>query len=125
MPMDWLFQLQSWDILHVFLNGASLGNYEQMNLFNLASRALCQHSRGGARAYESSYEQKNSDKIPKKEAFLTTTSITFVSTKSCYSKNCLQPFPCRKIEALRSKMYIHGEVYYRKHMQLDVHKQIH
>ena len=41
VPFDWLFQLRSWHINYVFLNGASLYNHEQMNLFNLAALAAC------------------------------------------------------------------------------------
>ena len=37
IPFDWLFQLRSWHIRHVFLNDVSLYDHEQMNLFNLAS----------------------------------------------------------------------------------------
>ena len=48
-----------------------------------------------------------------------------MSTVSCCSKNCLQCFPCDKIDALRSEMHVEGSVYHRKHRQLDVHKQIH
>ena len=40
-PSDWLFQLQSWHIYCVFLNGANLHNHEQMNLFNLTSTSSC------------------------------------------------------------------------------------
>lgn len=96
-----------------------------MNLFNLALAASRRRSRVGARSYESSRERRNSNKIPKKVALLSVDSITNVSTKSCCSKNCLQPFPCDKIEALRSEMHVEGSVYHRKHRQLDVHKQIH
>ena len=74
--------------------------------------------------YESSRERRNSDKIPK-EALLSTESIRNVSTKSCCSKNYPQPFPHRKIEALRSEMCVEGGVYHRKNRQLDVHNQIH
>ena len=36
---DWVFQLRSWHIRRVILNGASLYDHEQMNIFNLASIA--------------------------------------------------------------------------------------
>ena len=36
VPSDWLFQLRSWHISHVFLNGANLYDHEQMHLFNVA-----------------------------------------------------------------------------------------
>ena len=96
-----------------------------MNLFNLASLASCRRSRVGARVYKSSWERRNSDKIPKKEALLSIESIKNASTKSCCSKNCLEPFPHGMIEALRSEMYVEGGVYHRKHRQLDMHNQIH
>ena len=125
IPSDWLFQLRSWHISRIFLNGASLYVHEQMNLFNLASLASRCRSRVGTRVYESSRERRNSNKIPRKEALLSTKSIRNVSSKSCCSKNYLQPFPRGKIEALRSEMYVEGGVYHRKHRQLDVHNQIH
>ena len=53
--------------------------------------------------------------ILKKVALLSVDSITNVSTKSCCSKNCLQPFLHNKIEDLKSKMHVEGSVYYRKH----------
>ena len=106
-------------------HGACLYDREQMNLFNLASLASCRRSQVDARVYESSRERRNSDKIPRKEALLSTESIRNVSSKSCCSKNCLQPFPPGKIKALRSEMYVEGGMYHRKHRQLDVHNQIH
>ena len=99
-------------------------DHEQINLFNLVPIALRRRSQLGGPSYESSCESRNSDKVPKKEAILSTKSIAFVSTKTCCSKNCFQPFPCGKIDAFRSKMYVHGGVFYWKHRQLDLHKQI-
>ena len=125
VPSDWMFQMRAWHIKHVFLNGASLYDHEQMNLFNLASQAARQCSRVGASSYDSSWEQKNAEKIPKKEALLSTESVRNVATKTCCSRSYLQPFPHDKIEALRSKMHVEGSVYHRKHRQLDVYKQIH
>ena len=124
IPSDWLFQLRSWHIRHVFLNGASLYNHEQMNLFNLTSTASHWHSHVGARPYESSRERRNSNKIPK-VALLSVKSIVNVFARSCCLRNCLQPFLYDKIEVLKSEMHVEGSVYYRKHRQLDVHKKIH
>ena len=89
VPSDWMFQMRAWHIKCVFLNDASLYDHEQMNLFNLASQAARQRSRVGARPYESSREQRNAEKIPKKEALLSTESIRNVATKTCCSKSCL------------------------------------
>ena len=89
IPFDWVFQLRLWHIRHVILNGASLYDHEQRNIFNLASRASLWHSHVGAHPYESSWERRNSDKILKKVALLSVDSIANVSTKSCCSRNCL------------------------------------
>ena len=64
----------------------------------------------GARPNNSSWEQKNAQKIPKKEALVTTKSIRNVAKKACFSKNCLQPFLRDKIEALRFEMHVEGSV---------------
>ena len=125
VPSDWVFQLRAWHISRVFLNGASLYDHEQMHLFRVSSGALRQQSRVGACPYKSCRGRRNSDRVPKKEALLTVESIKNVSTMSCCSKNCLQRFPCDRIEALRSEMHVEGSVYHQKHRQLDVHKQIH
>ena len=76
-------------------------------------------------SYESSRGRRYCDRVPKTEALLTVESIRNVSTMSYCSKNCLQRFPCNRIEALQSEMHVEGSVYHRKHRQLDVHKQIH
>ena len=125
IPSDWMFQLRAWHISHIFLNGPSLYDQEQMHLFRVSSGASRRRSRVGARPYESSRGRRNCDRVPKKKALLTVESIRNVSTMSCCSKNCLQRFPHDRIEALRSKMHVKGSVYHQKHRQLDVHKQIH
>ena len=125
VPSDWMFQMRSWHIKRVFLNGASLYDHEQVNLFNLTSQAARRRSRLGARPYDNSRERRSTEKIPKKEALLSAESIRNVATRTCCSKSCLQPFSRDKIEALRSEMHVQGSVYHRKHRQLDVHKQIH
>ena len=117
--------MRSWHIKHVFLNGASLHDHEQVNLFNLTSQAARRRSCVGARPYDSSWERRNVEKIPKKDALLNAESIRNVATKTCCSRSCLQPFLHDKIEALKSEIYVQGSVYHRKHRQLDVHKQIH
>ena len=81
--------MRSWHIKRVFLNGASLYDHEQVNLFNLTSQAARRHSRMGARPYDSSRERKNAEKIPKKEALLSAESIRNMATKTCCSKSCL------------------------------------
>ena len=75
VPSDWVFQLRAWHNSRIFLDGASFYNHEQMHLFNVSSGASRQQSRVDARPYKSSIEQRNSERIPKKEALLTVESI--------------------------------------------------
>ena len=93
VPSDWMFQMRSWHIKGVFLNGASLHDHEQVNLFNLTSQGARRRSRVGACPYDSSRERRNAEQIPKKEALLNAESIRNVATKTCCSRSCLQPFP--------------------------------
>ena len=115
VPSNWLFQLRSWLITRVFFNGASLYDHEQMHLFNIASTKSCQQSWLGICLYESSREQRNFNKIPKKEALLTIELIRNVFTMFCCSKNCLQHFSHNRIKALRSEMHVEGNVYHWKY----------
>ena len=124
VPSYWVSQLGAWHISRIFLNGASLYDHDQMHLFRVSLGASRRRSRVGACPFESSRGRRNSDKA-KKEALLTVELIRNVSTMSCCSKNCLQRFPCDRIEALWSEMHVEGSVYHRKHRELDVHKQIH
>jgi hypothetical protein len=48
-----------------------------------------------------------------------------VSTVNCCRRNCIQPFPCAKIHALRSQFFHEGGQYFKSHCLLDVHRQIH
>ena len=86
VPSDWMFQMMSWHIKLVFLNGASLYDHEQVNLFNLTSQAARRRSRLDARPYDSSRERRSTEKIPKKEALLSAESIRDVATRTCCSE---------------------------------------
>ena len=119
------FQLRAWHISNIFLNSASLHDHEKMHLFNVSSGASCRQSQVGAHPCKSSRGQRNSERIPKKEALLTIKSIRNVSTMSYCSKNFLQRFLHDRIEALRSEMHVEGSVYHWKYRKLDVHKKIH
>ena len=86
-----------------------------MHLFKVSSGASRQQSRVGIRPYESSRGQRNSDRVPKKEALLTVELIRNVSTMSCYSKNCLQHFPRDKmrfygLKCISKGLYIIGSI---------------
>jgi hypothetical protein len=48
-----------------------------------------------------------------------------VSTINCCRKNCVQPFSCAKIHALRFQFFHEGGQYFKSHRLLYVHRQIH
>ena len=108
IPFDWLFQLRSWHIRHVFLNGASFYDHEQMNLFNPASTTSHWRSRVGAHPYKSSWERRNFDKIPKKVALLNVNSIANVSTKSCCSRIVFSLSPTIRLKLCGLKCTLKG-----------------
>jgi hypothetical protein len=62
---------------------------------------------------------------PKKVLKLSMKSINSVLTVNCCRRNCVQPFPRAKIDALRSQFFHEGGQYFKSHRLLDVHRQIH
>ncbi len=125
VPSEWMFSMHSWHITRVLLNDASLYDHDQTNIYNSAVTASRGRGRGGRRPYDSTRERREPQRPPKRESLLSMEEITRVSSKFCCHKTCLQPFPRAKIQALRSQMYLEGDVYFRKHRLLDVHRQIH
>ena len=109
----------------MFLNGASLHDHDQTDLYRRAMNAQNQKPRKGIRSYKTTHERRNVDIPPKKERVLTIEAIHEVSTKSCCERNCVQPFPRLEIEAIRSELHVNGGVYNRKSVLLEVHRQVH
>ena len=93
------------------LNGASLHNHDQTDMYRKAVNAQNQRPRKGIRSYKTTCERRNVDIPGKKERVLTTEAIHEVSTKSCCERNCVQPFPRSEIEAIRSELHVKGGVY--------------
>ena len=125
LPSGCMWSMLSWPIKRVMLNDASLHDHNETALYKQALKASTRRARGGVRAYESSREKVVPDVPPKKESLLTQQSIVEVSTKTCCEKNCLQPFPRSRIQAIRTEIHVDGGVYFRKNCLLNVHKQIH
>ena len=125
VPLGWMWSMHSWHIKQIYLNGASLYDHHQTDLYNSAVNASRRRKRVGVRAYESSRERREPENTPKKEALLTMQAITEVSTKNCCQKNCLEPFLRGQIQAIRSQLHVDGGVKFRKFQLLQVHKQIH
>lgn len=125
VPSGWMWLMHSWPIERMFLNGASLHDQDQTDMYRRAMHAQNHKPRKGIRSYETTRERRNVDIAPKKERVLASEAIHEVCTKSCYERNCVQPFPQSEIEAIRSELHVNGGVYNRKSVLLEVHRQIH
>ena len=125
VPSGWMWSMHSWPIKRVFLNGASLYDHDQTDMYRRAMNAQNQKPRKGSRSYKTTRERRNVDIPPKRERVLTSEAIHEVPTKSCCERNCVQPFPRSEIEAIRSELHVNGGVYNRKSVLLEVHRQVH
>ena len=125
VPSGWMWSMHSWPIKRVFLNGASLYDHDQTDMYRRAMNAQNQKPRKNSRSYKTTRERRNVDIPPKRERVLSTEAIHEVSTKSCCERNCVQPFPRSEIKAIRLELHVNGGVYNRKSVLLEVHRQIH
>ena len=108
VPSGWMWSMYSWPIKRVFLNGASLHDHDQTDMYRKTVNAQNQRPRKEIRSYKTTRERRNIDIPAKKEKVLTTEAIHEVSTKSCCQRNCVQPFPRSEIEAIRSELHVNG-----------------
>ena len=92
VPSGWMWSMHSRPIKRVFLNGASLDDHDQTDMYRRAMNAQNQKPRKGIRSYKTTRERRNVDIPPKKERVLSTEAIHEVSAKSCCERNCVQPF---------------------------------
>jgi hypothetical protein len=122
VPSKWMFSMRAWNIRRVFLNGVSLYDHDQRHIYKVAIQALNRQPRRGIRQYNSERERQEGALPPKKVLKLSTQSINSVSTVNCCRRNCIQPFPCAKIHALRSQFFHEGGQYFKSHCLLNVHK---
>jgi len=60
-----------------------------------------------------------------KKLLVSTQVVNGVSSTECCPKICVQPFPRAKIKIICTQFYVQGNVFFRKHRLLDVHRQIH
>ena len=106
----------------MYLNGASLYDHDQTDMYRKATSAQNQKPQKGICSYKTTRERRNVDIPPKKERVLTSEAIHEVSTKSCCKRNCVQLFPRAQIEAIRSELHVNGGVYNQKSVLLEVHR---
>ena len=93
VPSGWMWSMHSWPIGRVFLNGVSLYDHDQTDMYRRAMNAHNEKPQKGIRSYKTTRERRNVDIPPKKERVLNSEAIHEVSTKSCCERNCVQPFP--------------------------------
>ena len=77
----------------IFLNGTSLHDHDQIDMYRRAMNAQNQKPRKCIRSYKTTRERRNVDIPPKKERVLTIEAIYEVCMKSCCERNCVQRFP--------------------------------
>ena len=125
VPLGWMWWMHSWPIKRVFMNGASLHDHDQTDMYRKAVNAQNQRPRKGTRSYKTTRERRNVDIPPKKERVLTSEAIHEMSTKSYCERNCVHSFPRSEIEAIRSELHVNGGMYNRKSVLLEVHRRVH
>ena len=121
-----VYSLVAWPIKYVHYREASLEDHEARDNFNRIQSALLNPpSSTSARPYTSAMRNPLPQTSVKSKDLLTQESINAISSKTCCSQNCVQPFPREKIRAFRECMYHNSTFKYRAFMKTEVHKQIH
>ena len=106
--------------------GASLQDHEARDNFNRIQAAILNPpSLISSRPYVSTIRNPPRETSVKTKDLLTQESINVVSSKTCCSQNCVQPFPRAKIRAFRERMYHNSTFKHRAFMKMEVHRQVH
>ena len=125
IPLDWMFSLCAWHIREVSYNEASLYDHEQRIIYNKAVKDSRNKKRkGNHRPYEFHSRREAIESVSCADVRLSAEFINAVASKICCSKNCVQPFPRKKISILRKQLYQGKDWTLKRHIQLDVHCQI-
>ena len=83
----------SWHITRVFLNGATLHDYDPTHIYNSAMNASSQRVHSRVWAYKRTCVRREPDATTKREYMISTHVINEVSNKVCCQNNCVQQFP--------------------------------
>ena len=106
--------------------GASLQDHEARDNFNHIQAALLNPpSLTSSRPYTSTIRNPPCETSVKTKDLLTQESINALSSKTCCSQNCVQPFSRAKIRAFRERMYHNSTFKHRAFMKTEVHRQVH
>ena len=101
VPLGWMWLMHSWPIERVFLNGASLHDYDQTDMYRKVMNAQNQRPQKGIRSYKTTRERRNVD-IPAKKKKYSQRKQYMKYLQNHIVRNCVQPFPQSEIEAIRS-----------------------
>ena len=126
LPQERVYSLVAWPILYVHCRGASLQDHEARDNFNrIQAAVLNPPSLTSSRPYASTIRNPPRETSVKTKDLLTEESINAVSSKTCCSQNCVQPFPRAKIRAFCERMYHNSTFKHRAFMKTKVHRQVH
>ena len=126
LPQEQVYSLVAWPIQYVICLGASLHNHEAQDNFNCIQAALLNPpSLTSSRLYASTIRNPPRETSVKTTDLFTQESINAVSSKTCCSQNCVQPFPRAKIRAFCERMYHNSMFKHRAFMKTEVHRQVH
>ena len=106
--------------------GASLQDHEARDNFNRIQAAVLNPPLlTSSRPYASTIRNPPREMYVKTKDLLTQESINAVSSKTCCSQNCVQPFSRAKIRAFRERMYHNSTFKHRAFMKMEVYRQVH
>ena len=121
-----MFSLCAWHICEVYYNGASLYDHEQRSIYNKAVKdSRNKKQKRNHRPYEFHRHREAIESISHTDVKLSLESINAIASNICCSRNFVQPFPHKKIFILRKQLYQGRDWTLKRHIQLDVHHQIH
>ena len=102
LPQERVYSLVACPIQYVHCRGASLQDHEARDNFNrIQAVVLNPPSLTSSRPYGTTIRNPPRETSVKTKDLLTQESINAVSSKTCCSQNCVQPFPRAKIRAFR------------------------
>ena len=126
LPEERIYSLVAWPIKYVHYRGTSLQDHEARDNFNrIQATLLNPPSSTSTRSYTSTMRNPPCQTSVKSKALLTQESINAVSSKSCCSQNCVQPFPREKIRAFRERMYYNSTFKHTAFKKTEVTRQVH
>jgi len=126
IPQDQMHALVAWSIKLVHYCGASLHGHVTRDNYNQL-QVICANppSSKSVLSYTNTIRNPPHEICIKMKNLLSQESINLVSSKVCCSRNCVQPFPRKKILAFRQRIYQNSTFKHRTYVKTEVHRQMH